>query len=296
MLLVTGITGHSGRFFVQKMLKTNYSGKIRAIVRETSDISWLNDLPLDIELSVGDLSDQSFVARSMVGVRNVLHIANIRFSPDVVKAAGEKDLKRVVCVHTTGIYSKFRMASKEYQEIEDNLGKICIDHPGLQLVILRPTMIFGDLCDRNMSKLIRLMDKYRIFPLIDGGRGLIQPVNARDLGEAYWKVLCLDDDVVKKTYILSGGTVLSMREALQAINKNLKKETLFISMPSVVGEIITRLCWFLTFGRVDYIEKVKRMSEDRCFSHSDATRDFSYEPESFANGIRREVEEYIRRK
>ena len=46
-------------------------------------------------------------------------------------------------------------------------------------------------------------------------------------------------------------------------------------------------------GKVDYVEKVQRMSEDRCFSHEDARIDFGYSPEAFEVGIAREVKEYL---
>ena len=36
MLLVTGGTGNSGRYFFEKLAKENYTGKIRCIVRHDS--------------------------------------------------------------------------------------------------------------------------------------------------------------------------------------------------------------------------------------------------------------------
>ena len=49
----------------------------------------------------------------------------------------------------------------------------------------------------------------------------------------------------------------------------------------------------LSGGRIDYVEKVLRLGEDRSFSHEKATRDFGFEPELFETGLRREVEEYL---
>ena len=42
MLLVTGITGHTGRYFLQELINHKYDGAIRCIVRETSDTSILD--------------------------------------------------------------------------------------------------------------------------------------------------------------------------------------------------------------------------------------------------------------
>lgn len=57
MLLVTGITGHSGRYFLQELIKNKYEGIIRCIVRETSDTWMLDNSGLKIEKAVGDLTD-----------------------------------------------------------------------------------------------------------------------------------------------------------------------------------------------------------------------------------------------
>ena len=50
-------------------------------------------------------------------------------------------------------------------------------------------MIYGDMCDKNMSKFIKMVDHLRIFPIINHGKNLIQPVNARDLGESVLQCL-----------------------------------------------------------------------------------------------------------
>lgn len=50
----------------------------------------------------------------------------------------------------------------------------------------------------------------------------------------------------------------------------------------------------ITLGRMDLVEKVLRMGEDRDYGHEAATRDFGYDPESFDVGLQREIEEYLR--
>ena len=50
----------------------------------------------------------------------------------------------------------------------------------------------------------------------------------------------------------------------------------------------------LTFGKKDYVEKMLRLGEDRSFSHEAASRDFGYAPDSFNEGLKREVEEYMK--
>jgi nucleoside-diphosphate-sugar epimerase len=294
MLLVSGITGHTGRYFLQQIIDHKYEGPIRCIVRETSDTSLLENTELNIQKVVGDIHDEAFLDECMKGVDTILHIVNIRHTLRILNAAVRNNVKRAICVHTTGIYSKFRIASEEYVIIENQIRDILLRYD-IKVTILRPTMIYGDVCDRNISKFIKMVDHIRIFPVINKGKSLIQPVNARDLGKAYYETLMMPVEKAKSEYILSGEKPITMLEALNLISKNIGKKTIFVSFPLGVGVFLAKTLKIFTFGGIDYIERVKRMSEDRSFSHEEASKDFSYTPEPFEIGIAREVKEYLKR-
>ena len=169
MLLVTGITGHSGRYFLEELVKNDYKDKIRCIIRPTSDTTIIDKSGLDIEKAIGDITDKAFINQCMKDVDTVLHIVNIRHTLNILEAALKNNVSRLICVHTTGIYSKFKIASEEYKLIDEKI-KDLIKDKDISLTILQPTMIFGDLCDHNMSKFIKMVDKLRIFPVINQGR------------------------------------------------------------------------------------------------------------------------------
>ncbi len=294
MLLVTGITGHTGRYFLQELINNNYQGPVRCIVRETSDSSMIDNSGLKIEKVIGDIEDEVFLDKCMVGVKTIVHIVNIRHTLKIINAAKKNKVPRAIFVHTTGIYSKFRIASEEYLIIEEKLKEI-VNNSNIKITILRPTMIYGDICDRNMSKFIKMIDKLRVFPVINYGKGLIQPVNARDLGKAYYSVLMMPIEQVKHEYNISGQKPITMMEAFKYISDNLEKKTFFISVPLGFGVFLANCLKWVSLGKADFLERVQRMSEDRCFSHEDAKKDFGYSPESFEVGIAREVKEYLNR-
>lgn len=295
MLLITGITGHTGRYFLQELINHKYEDSIRCIVRATSDTSLIDNSGLDIEKVIGDINDKNLLAECMKNVDTVVHITNIRHSLNVIEVAIKNNVRRAICVHTTGIYSKFRRASEEYIFIENKLKEM-ISNSNIKVTILRPTMIYGDMCDKNMSKFIKMVDHLRIFPVVDHGKSLIQPVNARDLGKAYYSVLMLPDDKLRSEYILSGEKPITIIEALKLISDNLGKKTMFINVPAGFAVLLAKITKALTLKKVDYIEKVQRMTEDRSFSHEEATLDFGYSPEPFEIGIAREVAEYLKNK
>lgn len=297
MLLVTGITGHSGRYFLQELINNKYEGPIRCIVRETSDTSMLDNSGLNIEKIVGDLEDSDFMHRAMEGIDAILHIAGIQKTLNVIKTATSNKVRKGIFVHTTGIFSKFKSASEEYLQIENEINSIIeSNNKVMKVTILRPTMIYGDICDLNMSKFIKMVDYLRVFPIINNGEGLIQPVNARDLGKAYFQVLVTSQEKLTSEYIVSGDVPITMREAFQTISNILGKKTIFISFPLGFGVFLAKLVSVFTFKKIDYIEKVQRMGEDRSFPHDDASNDFNYLPRTFSKGIELEVRQYMKKK
>lgn len=291
MLLVTGITGHSGRYFLQELIKNKYEEPIRCIVRETSDASMLDSSGLNIEKAVGNLTDPDFMEKCMSGIDTILHIAGIQKTLNVINPAVKNNVKRIIVVHTTGIYSKFKSASESYINIESEIKKIIAGNK-IDMTILRPTMIYGDLNDLNMSKFIKMVDKLRLFPVINHGESLIQPVNARDLGKAYYQVLIKPMEKLKQEYILSGYKPITMLYAFKLISNDLDKKTIFVSFPLGIGVLMAKILKIFTLGRIDYVEKVQRMGENRSFSHKEAMIDFGYDPMPFEEGIKIETEEY----
>lgn len=295
MLLVTGITGHTGRYLLQELIDNKYEGTIRCVVRKCSDTSLLDNSGLNIEKVIGSLDNQDFIESIMIGVDTVMHIYNIHHSPMIVKAAIKNSVIRAILVHTTGIYSKFKYASQAYKEIENKVSELTKGSNHLtRITILRPTMIYGDLCDHNMSKFINLVDKFRIMPVVNRGTALIQPVNARDLGKVFFNVLGSLEVAENKAYDLSGEKPIKVIDVLKLISKELNKKTVFISVPLSFGIFSAKVLNALTLGKINYIEKIQRMGEDRSYSHDDATIDFGYNPMSFEEGIHIEVQEYLK--
>lgn len=71
MLLVTGSTGFLGHSLIPYLVRAGY--RVRALVRPTSDLSWLRKH--DVDLVFGDVCDAESVGRAMSGCRQVVHAA-----------------------------------------------------------------------------------------------------------------------------------------------------------------------------------------------------------------------------
>lgn len=290
-IAVTGITGHTGGYFLEELIKNNFSGTVRCLVRKSSKTEALDKSGLQIEKVYGEADDVETLKSLVRDADVVLHIANIHFSIPVLKACIAEGVPKAVLVHTTGIYSKFKMASDEYKQIEKEIDTLTKNQK-IKTVILRPTMIFGDMCDHNIHKFIKMVDRFPLMPEIDHGEGKIQPVNARDLGKAFYQV-CMTEDLQGKDYILSGERALSLHELFDMIGEDLGKKTHHLSIPMGLGKFGTKLIQVISFGKINYVERVLRMGEDRNFDHDKATADFGYAPEPFEVGLKREVDQYL---
>ena len=289
-LLVIGTSGHSAKYFFERLAKENYQKKIKCLLRSHSQIDHLKCFNLNLEFIYVDFDDIDSLKTSMEGVKTLLNIAGIRVSEKIVRAGTEVGVNWFICVHTTGRYSKFKSASAEYIEIEDTLLKEFSN-----LTILRPTMIYGSSRDQNMYKLIKYIHNNMFFPVFGNGNNLMSPVHAQDLGNAYYDVLQNRNTAFGNQYNLSGKYDITYISILEETASALSKKVFFIHLPiwfCLVGVYLINLVFGSRFPIL--VEQVLRMKEDKVFSWHEAYSDFGFSPMSFKDGIRIEVDEFIK--
>lgn len=300
ILAITGATGKSGGSFI-KLLQKN-----KALISEQFDAFRLltrQDLNLEAwgvnlartDICRGDLRDYSFLEKAFEGVDTVVHIAGIHFSRNVVDAAVSCGVRRLILLHTAGIYSKYKKAGEEYRAIDT----YCVEQSekaNILLTILRPTMIYGDLRDHNVVQFIQMVNRLPFMPVVNGARYALQPVHYEDLAKAYYDVLLNEKATAGREFILSGGEPILLREMLMEIAEKLRKRIHFVNCPFCIAYAGAWFVYFLTFSKVDYREKVQRLCEDRSFPHEDAASSFGYAPRCFREGIGAEVEAYVQQK
>ncbi|MCL4440698.1 MAG: hypothetical protein M1609_08950 [Firmicutes bacterium] len=69
----------------------------------------------------------------------------------------------------------------------------------LDYTIIRPTMIYGNQRDKNIHKLVTIVDKYPVIPVIGVGEGLMQPIYARDLATVIAQAYLRPVPLVRRT-------------------------------------------------------------------------------------------------
>ena len=300
VLAITGATGKSGGSFLSVLMRNNKQimncfGGVRLLVRSASKVSEISHAEIKTEVICGNLSDNNYLKSALTGVDTVFHIAGIHFSMALVDAAIYCGVRRLILVHTTGIYSKFKKAGEGYRKIDEYCEQQCSEN-NISLTILRPTMIYGNTRDNNVIQFIKMVDRFPIMPVVNGALYALQPVHYEDLGMAYYQVLTNEKSTVNKNFNLSGGHPILLRNMLIEIGKNLGKTVHFFNCPFFVAYTGAWAIYCLTFGKKDYREKVQRLCEERVYSHEAAKDCFGYSPRSFEEGIVGEVSEYLQNK
>ncbi len=280
MLLITGITGLTGRFLLGCLREAGYDGPIRCLVREQSDVSWIRDN--NVDLYIGDVSNVQSLKSAIIGASSVIHLVNICYSSQVMQACYSANVSRIIIVSTTGIFSKFREYSGKYRQIEKNI--ITSD---LQYTIIRPTMIYGNERDKNIHKLVRIVNRYPMVPVAGNGQGLMQPIYARDLGDviaaAYLKPISKG-----KVYNVAGKQPIKYIDILKLIATAVGKKRIFVHIPYAMAVLAGHVGQIVPNGLIN-IEKIRRLQEDKVFDYSKAAADLGFRPISFDEGIRLEI-------
>lgn len=289
-VLITGLTGRSGTYFLRELAANPPKDMcFAAIVRPTSNLAAIRSVSLPVELRTGSLYDEAFVREATKNIDTLVHIAGTRKSARIVDAAVENGAKRLILVHTTGIFSKYQSAKADYLAIEEHIRGL-IAGKDISLTILRPTMIYGSANDGTIAKFFGMVKRLPVIPLIGGGHYALQPVHQSDLGRAYYQVLTHPAETAGKEYNLSGGTKIDFIDLMKAIAAELGKRRLFVPVPLGPAHAGAKLLYACSRGKIDYREKVLRMAEDRSFSHEAAARDFGYAPMPLREGLKLEAE------
>ena len=284
-VLVTGATGFTGKYVVKELCSQGF--RVTCFVRQSSDRGGLAAFPA--EYIVGDLDDYDALRDALDNHDVLVNIASLGFghAAGIVKACQEANIKRAVFFSTTAVLTTLAAPSKIVRTKAEQL----IRESNINYTIIRPTMIYGSLGDRNMIRLIRFIYRSPVVPIFGDGKSLLQPVCVQDLAKAVSSIL-KNDNTKNKVYHLSGKEPLTYNEVIDTVAEKLRKRVIKIHIPVKLSLLAIRVARYIPGLPHITPEQVLRLNENKAFSHEKAGNDFSYSPLSFADGISREVSEF----
>jgi nucleoside-diphosphate-sugar epimerase len=281
-VFVTGATGFTGSRTVPILLERGW--EVHCLYRESSDRSVLPQT--EIHWHLGNLENQEKLTEAMQGCDTLVNIASLGFghAENIVKAAQTTGIQRAIFISTTAIFTKLNSQSKRTRLA----AEAAIQNSDLNYTILRPTMIYGSQRDRNMYRLIRLLQRFPLIPIFGKGNYLQQPVFVDDVANAILQ--CLDQPkTIGKSYNIAGKKALTYNEVIDTIATIMDQKIYKLYLPD---KIVVKLLRLLEKMKVPFpikAEQVKRLNENKDFSYEEASIDFNFQPLSFKEGIQTEI-------
>ena len=283
-VFITGGTGFTGSRVVPLLLQNGY--EVRCLYREKSDRSH-RTLP-EIEWTLGDVSNLDALSSSMQGTDALVNIASLGFghADSIISAAKNAGIKRAIFISTTAIFTQLNAGSKKVRLV----AEAAIQNSGLEYTILRPTMIYGSVRDRNMCRLIRFMRYSPLVPVFSDGNYLQQPIYMDDVAQAILDCLA-SEKTIGKSYNIAGAHPLTYNQIIDTIANAMSKRTWKIHFPSVPIAATLKFFERLRLPFPIKAEQILRLNENKDFSYTEAQKDFNFQPRSFAEGIALEIKQ-----
>jgi nucleoside-diphosphate-sugar epimerase len=291
-ILISGWTGNTGSRILARAARRWPDAAFVGVTRqkaapppaELSDRFRVAVAPLEDEAA---LEKAAFAHAGIPAYDLVLHTAHVHFTPPILRLSEHYGVPRVLLIHTTGMYSRYREYGARYREIDDAVTTRAGSGPCW--TILRPTMIYGNSRDHNLHKMIRAISRSPIFPLFGDGGATFQPVHVEDVADAAMTVL--ETPACRwRAYDLSGGTVATYKEMVTLISSLLNRRPFLLPIPLPVALALAGLGERLRPGGVGVSrEQIRRLQEDKAFSHADATQDFGFRPRRLSEGLAEEI-------
>jgi len=194
--------------------------------------------------------------------------------------------RRLVALSSTSVFTKRESARPADRDLSDRLRQgedATLEwgrRAGVDVTLLRPTMIYGHDRDGNVSSMRSILRRFRAFPIVGAARGGRQPVHVADVAWAAARVATLPSAGLATSYTLSGAEVLTYRQLVDRVRATVPGPTAVVRVPSALFRTAERLApgsrtVHTAAGMAD------RMATDMVFDHDAASADFGYAPRGF---------------
>jgi nucleoside-diphosphate-sugar epimerase len=306
-ILVTGANGFIGAALCKRLIERG--DEVRGLVRETSDLSLLDNIPL--HRHVGSLSDGPALQKAAEKVDLVYHAAaavsdwgsweyfrkvNVEGTRNILEAAIRAGVRRFVFVSSVAVHSfigargmdenspQYPIAFPYCQTKREAEALVLTAHrqKKISATIVRPGDVFGPGDRTSLLKMASLLEKGKM-AYIGGGRTLGAFTYIENLVEGL--ILAgTHENAAGQTYIMTDGIRLTWREYFEKLTAALEVPRPAISIhPIVAYSAACLLEWIYHVLRSQSRPRITRYliahaSRDFHFSIEKARSELGYEP------------------
>lgn len=249
-VLILGGTGFVGRAICEQLAAHPVLGGARVLVpsRRRERAKHLFTLP-SVEVIQADVNDDRALARLLPGVDAVINLIAILHGREqdfervhvglpqrLAQACAKAGVHRLIHISALGVPDDPAQAPSHYlkSKSEGERSLLAEAASGLQLTILRPSVIFGA-HDRFLNLFAQLQAVAPVMPLA-GAQARFQPVWVEDVAQAVVRCL-LEPRTIGQTYECAGPEVLTLAELVQLAGQASQHRRPVLPLPMAVGRL-----------------------------------------------------------
>lgn len=219
-------------------------------------------------------------------ISNWICVAPIWVLPDYFFLIEASGARRLVALSSTSRFTKVgsgdtaeNAIAAKLIESEARVQAWAEDH-GIEWVVLRPTLIYGQGRDKNITEIARFIRRFGFFPLLGRAQGLRQPIHADDVAAACLAALQAPG-AANRAYNISGGEKIAYRDMVARVFAALGHPTRFLAVPLWAFRLPVAMLRRLPRYRHWSAAMAERMNRELVFDHADAARDLGFKPRGF---------------
>jgi len=291
VIFVTGATGYVGRHLLERL--RSLGRPVRCLV--------LPDDPHDpgaprVEVVRGDLRDAAVLGTAIAGTSAIVHCAslmlpnppdrlhavNVEGTRTLIQAARAAGTSRIVYLSAvSAVYAEKNSYGRSKAQAEHLLAE-----SGLDVTILRPTMVYGREGGLHFAKLVRTLRAIPfVTPILGNGNARLQPVWVGDVVDAILRVVD-DPKCAGRTYGVSGATVVRFEELVDLICAEAGLRRIKVHVPMSLLRLASHVVGRLP-GSFLTPESLSGITQDATLDHSDFREECGFFPVTLDVGLKR---------
>lgn len=281
-VVVSGATSQIGPFLISQLLNAGYT--VHAVTRSDAKKGGTS-----AQLQWHVLSDKNTISDVIDTVQPTIWINTgpLGLVTDWLQVHSSKNsLLRIIGTSSTGVVTKAKSKNDKEQktiqallENEKFIEQKC-KNMDIAWTIFRPTLVYSDGRDKNISVIVALIKKFKFFPVWNQGKGLRQPIHAEDIATAITKSLN-NKNTYGQIYTLSGANILTYKEMVEVLFKSVGQKPRVLNLPYFVLASALKTMSLIPRFRYLNTEMIARINDDLNFDHEKATKDFGFSPRKF---------------
>ncbi len=285
-ILITGGEGNIGKKLVLKLKNLPYS--ISLLTRQKSSNL---DKDFSPRMVTGDLLNIESLYKATENIDLVIHLAGITHAHNeqlyydintqgtkyLIEACTKNKVRRFIYISSRaasadgGAYARSKLLAEE--EVKKSV---------LDWIILRPAEVYGAGEKEAITRLIKIIQKSYVVPVLGDGKYTLAPVYVGDVVSAI--IASLNTNISKKIYTLAGPEEMTYNELINKILNCLHIKRTKVHVPIPIFRIASLIASIL--GVKSFVpDQIPRLLYEKSSDISLARRDLHFSPIKFERGL-----------